>query len=135
MALRLIFEAEGKEVRLVRKQRIQTPAPAQATAVDSQHEGIYAELRNERGETLYQQVVSSQIESTVEVFSPDKSVHRIEAPDQKRTIVLTIPDEPEARSVVFLRGGSFSRGRLRTQTVSAPEELARFDLVDDERKP
>src|SRR5882724_12481815 len=103
MAFRLILESNGDELRLVRKTRVNMIAPAPSTDGNQRGPGVYAEVRNVRDETVYQTNLSAQLHATVEVFATDAPIQRVDAPEQKRVVVLVIPDPPDAHSLVLVR--------------------------------
>ena len=131
MALRVIVEVEGGQYRLIHAQHVDMPAPAAPVAGGAIGEGIYAELRDERDEPLAQRSLSGQLETAVEVFSPEGGARRVPAPDRKQTVMLVLPDDDlDARSLVFLRVPEPRRGRGRVAAEASddPQELARFTL-------
>jgi len=134
MAFRLIFESDGNEIRLIRKSRVDMIAPAPPTDADQRSPGVFAEVRNDRDETMYQTNVSAQLQPTVEVFAPDAPIERVDAPNQKRVVVIVIPDPPDARSLVLVRrGGEEAVGaeeHLLSEGVTIKHELVRIPLVD-----
>lgn len=132
MALRLIIETDGEHFRLVHKRHVDMIPPAPAAPVDPQREGVYAEVRNERDEPLYQQHLSAQLEPSMEVFSPDQSIHRVDVAQHKRTIMLVVPADAAARSLVFLQSRPSVGGRLRAEATAAPQELGRILLTDED---
>jgi len=132
MAFRLIFESDQGEIRLARRSRVEMLAPEQPAGMDQRGPGVFAEVRNDREETLYRANISSQLDPTVEVFAPDGSMQRVDAPGQTRVFVVITPDPPEARSLVVVRrGGEPQAGdeRVQTEAVTTEQELARVDLT------
>ena len=131
MALRVIVEVEGRDYRVIHAKRVEMPAPERPTAAAIAPQGIYAELRNERDEPLYQASLSTQLGGGMEVFSPEGSARRVNAGDGKQTVMLVLPDEADATSLVFLQApGPRDRDvrRIGTEALAEPEELARFAL-------
>jgi hypothetical protein len=74
MAFRLIFESDGGHVRLLRKNRVDMVAPAQAAETSRTAVGVFAEVRDDADETIYQIGMSPQLDPTREVFSPNAQV-------------------------------------------------------------
>lgn len=130
MAVRLILEAEGDRVRVVATRRVDMEAPA-APAEPTQAPGFYAELRDEREQTLYQANLSSQITRSVEVFAPGGEIRRVDAPDEKRVVMVVAPDLPDATSLVVVRRHEAGAGTLAMDQGADVEELARVDLTSD----
>jgi hypothetical protein len=129
MALRIIVEVVGNEVRLVHSSHVDMPAPARRTTSAATTEGMYVEMRDERNEARYQESISPQLEGGVEVFSPDGSARRIDVGDRKQTVMLVLPDDAAARSLVFLRTPVSPRGgAISAEGIAEPEEIARFPL-------
>ena len=136
MTLRLILESQGSEVRVVSARRVDMDAPASPPTTPSQAPGVYAEVRGPHDETLYQANLTTQLSPTVEVFSPDGSIQRVQAPDEKQLTVVVAPDVADAESIVVVRRSEAvetSTGQ-RVRSVSrdddAVEELIRIPLSD-----
>lgn len=127
MALRVIVEVDENGFHLKRAQHVDMPAPERPAVADVAREGVYAELRNEREEALYQHNLSAQLERGVEVFAPEGEARRVDVGARKQTLMFVLPDEAGARSLVFLRAPSRRRD-LATEAVEEPQELARFEL-------
>jgi hypothetical protein len=131
MALRIILQATGDEYRLLRKpQRVEMIVPP--APVETDPGGVYAELRDANDGTLYQHDISSRIAPTVEVFSEDGAIERVAVPARTRTIMLILPDDADARSLVVVRTPRFKGRGVRSESASEPEVLQRFSLIDDE---
>lgn len=135
MAFRLTFESEGGTIRLLRKRRVDMIVPDEPVPDGQRASGVFAELRNEREETLHEVDLSQQFEPTLEVFSPTGAMQRIDAPEEKRLVVVILPEPAEASSVVVVRRGGHGRvpgdRRIRSEAAGA-EELARVSLFDEE---
>ena len=133
MAIRLIFEAQGDELRLVRQGRVEMEAPGAPVANRSGAPGVYAEVRDALEQTLYQANLSSQMSSGVEAFSPEGAIQRVDAPAERKLFVVVAPDFADARSLVVVRrtaprATDGPHGRVRAE--SEPEqELMRVDLT------
>jgi len=71
-AVRLIFEYDGENVRLVSRQHVDmAPPPSDALDGFAGQKGFWAELRGADGGLLYRQVMHDPIRRDVEVFSDD----------------------------------------------------------------
>ena len=129
MALRVIVEVENGAFTLIDAQHVEMPAPAVPATDAPVAEGVYAELRNERDETLLQRSLEPQLESGAEVFAPYGAPRRVEGPPRKQTVMLVLPDDDiDAREIVFLRGAERGGARIANESVEQPRELARFAL-------
>jgi hypothetical protein len=134
MAFRLIFEAEGDEVRLVRKQRVEMDAPEQPAASDARALGVFAELRNRDEETLYQLNLSPQLDHGVEVFAPDAAIRRVDAPAEKRFVVVVVPEQEDANAVVLVRRSGETPSNavgIAGESAEGTRELARVSLEEE----
>jgi len=47
--------------------------------------------------------LSAQLHATVEVFAPDAPIQRVDAPSKSVLLCLSIPDPPDAHSLVLVR--------------------------------
>jgi hypothetical protein len=130
-AIRLMFEYEGDQVRLVERwsmEKVIPPSdPTDARAKRNQS-GFWVEVQGARNRTLYRLVRANPIETSVEVRTgdPDQPLAR-ETVDQPRgTFFVLVPDLPGAEDVVLYSSPVDSRdARAATQPA---RELARFDL-------
>jgi len=118
MAIRLIFETDGRAITLVRRQKVEMLVPEAPAAPRA---GIMAETRDVADQPLYQQSVDAQLEPSVEVFSPNGI--RREETGEKRMFMLILPDDANAKSLVFV--DATPRAGIAAE---ASRELARFDL-------
>lgn len=135
MAFRLIFEAQGNEIRLVRRERVDMLAPATTTDPAERRAGIYAEVLNDRKETLYQTNLSPQLDAGVEVFAPSGEVQRVDAPERRRIVMVVVPETPEAESLVVVKRASpfaASERVVNAESVETDEVLVRVSLTNDE---
>lgn len=128
MALRLIFEADGERVRVVRAQRVEMIAPELHTSDAAT--GVFAEMRDANESTLYRANLSPQLSRGMEVFSPDGAMTRIDAPERKQLAMLVVPDHEEATDVVVVRRGAALRGGGIRAEATSEEELDRMSLRD-----
>jgi hypothetical protein len=103
-AIRLTFEYDGDQVRLLSQQRVDmvVPASAPVTGFDG-HKGVWAELKDGQNRTLYRQVMHNPLRGDVEVFSDDpaRNVARHPTPQRKGVFVVLVPDTDEGREVVL----------------------------------
>lgn len=123
--LRLTFEYDGNNVRLIASQSVMMTLPASiAPHPEKNQSGFWYELRDANDRTLYGRVMESPIRFDAEVFSAEKeSIRRQEVLKPQGAFVLLVPDAPEADSIVLFGSSSAPK----TATLSA-KELARFKL-------
>ena len=130
--MRVIVEVEGNEYRLVHVGHVDMAAPAQPVQLEGASvtlEGDYAELRNDRDEALYQHSLG-QLGQGVEVFSSAGSARRVDVPPRKQTVMLVLPDEPAAESIVFMRAPVDATRRMTAEVAGGePREVACFALT------
>ena len=130
MAIRLIFETDGNEIRLLRKKRVDMEPPGSPQM--SAQSGIVAEMRDAEDHLLHQQPLGD-LEPGIEVFGPE-GVHREEMPGMNRTFMLVLPEHEAAASLVFVDAREREDGRFAATTHDAgPREIARFSLGEDEQ--
>jgi hypothetical protein len=126
-ALRLIFEYEGDEVRLVSQQRVAMLVPP-ADSVDSQEEetGFWFEVRDGDDRPIYRRSTRNPLRTHLEVFPPkDESFTHVEMPEPRGVFTLLVPDLEGAQTLALV--GSLP-GRERG--LAAAREIRRFDLTE-----
>ena len=73
----------------------------------------------------------------IEVFSPEGAIERVDAPAQRKVVVVVAPELADAKTLVVVkrgesRGSRLERGGVRTDSAPDEEqELARVDLTAD----
>ncbi|EME97960.1 hypothetical protein J7W19_28285 [Streptomyces mobaraensis NBRC 13819 = DSM 40847] len=137
-AVRLIFEYEGPDIRLVSRQRVDAappptddltgPHPTAATAGESEVKGFWVEVRDGRQRPLYRRVMHPPVRHDAEVFSDDaeRSLARVPVDEPKGTFAVLVP-EIEGADHVALVSSPLTPG----PTVAAAAEVARFSLTPD----
>jgi hypothetical protein len=121
-ALRLTFAYTGDEVTIVSQQHVDMLAPAgEAARIEPGQPGFWVELRDERGEVLYQQTLHHPVRHEAEVFSPEGSITTVPV-EPTGTFQVVVPDLPHASAVVV--HGSAGPGEAR---LAPSAELATFD--------
>lgn len=128
MPIRLVIETDGTEFRLVRRDRVEMTLPA-VVQPDAGGAGVVAELRGKAGKSLFRQSVSSQFDVGTEVFSPD-GMRRVDLPERKRVLVLLVPDDDPAESLVFLAPEPGSAKERRG--VAREREVGRISLASED---
>jgi hypothetical protein len=127
-ALRLTFEFEGEEIRLVNRQELQkrtAPSDPVEARANRNRSGFWIELQGARNRTLYRLVMDSPIERSVEVPTGNR-----EQPYRRHTVAhregmffAIVPDLPEAETVAI-----YSSPTDPAAAAERAREIARFDL-------
>jgi hypothetical protein len=139
-AIRLIFEYEGDEVRLVSQQ----PVDVAVTGFDLTRErrpGHYVEVRGARDDTLSRVRVPTDMVASAEVFpeEPGEPIVRVDVPEARGAFTVVVPASPAADhvSVVRVPTGPVEHSDLLHRVTAPPREhqartaaveLARFPL-------
>ncbi|MBZ4319244.1 hypothetical protein [Streptomyces huiliensis] len=141
-AVRLIFEYEGPDIRLVSRQRVdaappptddlsETTGPAGSDATDERPgvKGFWVELRDARQQPLYRRVMHPPVRYDAEVFSddPDRSLARVPVDEPKGAFAVLVPELADADHVALV-----SSPLAPGPTVAPAAEVARFALREDE---
>ena len=103
-AIRMTFEFDGGDVKLVSQQRVEMTLPASDPVQGHEgQKGFWYELRNAQNRTLFRRVAHPPMRPDVEVFSPDpnKTLSRQPAPNRKGVFVALVPDNAEGQDVVL----------------------------------
>ena len=130
-ALRLTFEYEGSDVKLVSSQKIEMILPPTHPLEGGDEEtGFWFTLSDAAGKAVYRRVVHNPIPLDKEVFSNDPknpSVHRAPVEKPKGTFVLLVPDIPQAQTLQL-----FSHPLKVTGRADTAREFARFNLGEQQ---
>lgn len=103
-ALRLLFEYEGDNVKLVSVQRLNMKAPPpQAPPPDTPGHGAWFELRDAQGKSMYRRGIHDLLSGDLEVLSDhaERPLARVRPAQKRGVFYLVVPDIPEARSVAL----------------------------------
>jgi hypothetical protein len=122
-AVRLVFEYEGRDVRMLWSEPVRVLAPP-TDRLDGydDHLGVWVEVRTADGLALHRRVLSGELGDTVEVFEPGRSSRREPARGRRGSFAVLVPDLADADHLSFLSAaGSAAR-------VEGATELARFPL-------
>lgn len=103
-AWRLTYAYDASGIRLVAQQRVATLAPPDDSALtETGRAGYWVEVRDQAGEALYRQVITSPFRTMAEVHSPDPARHPVHVPatTPEGAFQVLIPDLPGAHEVVL----------------------------------
>jgi hypothetical protein len=125
-ALRLTFEYEDSNVRLISRQSVEMVVPPSDAIQNYEgQKGFWYELRDEKDHTLYRRVIHNPIKFDVEVFydDPENPITRREVKQPRGTFFLAIPDLEQAVTLTL------HSSQLESKTaLQSAQEIARFDL-------
>jgi hypothetical protein len=129
-AIRLIFEYEGRRVRLLSRQRVDMLPPPSDPLVGEGQLGFWVDVRDAGGRVLHHQVMQDPVRGDVEAFSdePDVSVVRIPVSEPRGNFAVLVPALEAADHLALMSSAPAEGVALRAAT-----ELARFSLADDLR--
>lgn len=125
-SLRLTFEYEGREVRLIAQERVMKMSPP--SEIFQEYEGragFWYDVTDAQGHLLYRRAIQTPIRFDVEVFSNDPKVGivRRKLADPRGRFSLVVPDMPEATTLIF-----FSSPPEPEFAHEPAQEFARFEL-------
>jgi hypothetical protein len=132
-ALRLLFQYEGDDVKLVSVQPVKMLAPPpQALIPTCGERGSWFELRDREGKPLYRRAFENPMARDLEVLTedPERPLGRIKVERPSGTFFLVVPNVPEARKVLL------STSRLPQERVAGRAEavadraVQEFDLPE-----
>ena len=137
LSMRLIFEYDGDNVRLV----MQQPVDALVTGFDvsrTQREGFFVDTRDASGRTLARVPVRSAFQGSAEVFPerPGEPITRVtvDRPRGAFTVIVPVPHDADHVRVVQVTPAQPDAVLPTSRATSAPagaaqeRELARFPL-------
>jgi hypothetical protein len=120
VALRLTFQYEGDDVRLVSTQRVDMVVPpSEPVAGVDPPPGLQAEMRQADGTLLYRRALGHLLRSDVEVFSdePGRSIARAPVDRPSGAFVLVIPEVEAADHLALLDNAPEADARVRTTEI------------------
>lgn len=130
-AVRLVFDYEGDEVRLVSRQPVEMVVPPTdpISGLESAL-GSWVEVRSGQESTLYRRVIPGLFRNDTEVFSPDPqhSVSRAPLDVPAGTVSVVVPELDEADHIALL-SSIRPRGAQAVEEEGGPAaavEVARF---------
>jgi hypothetical protein len=103
-ALRLTFKVAGGKARLAKSERLEMICPPQVGPPPEagKHGGFWVEVRDPDGRVLFHRLLHVPLADSVETYSPDGSIERVERVPQKSTFEVLIPDYGEAVTLAFM---------------------------------
>lgn len=132
-ALRLTFEYEGSNVKLVSKQKVEMILPPTQSLTGHENQtGFWFMLSNAQGTPVYRRAVHNPIAYDREIFSNNPehpSVQRVPVAEPKGTFILLVPDVQEAKTIQLFSHPLNPAGR-----GLAASEFARFDIASEPDK-
>ncbi len=132
-ALRLTFEYEGSNVKLVSTQSVEMILPPTQPLESPQDQtGFWFTLSNSQGKPVYRRAIHNPIAYDREVFSNDPkhpSIQRVPVNEPKGTFVVLVPDVQDARTVQL-----FSHPLNPAGHGQPAREFARFNITPEQIK-
>jgi hypothetical protein len=130
-ALRLTFNYEGSDVKLVSTQSVDMILPpSHPLEAKAEQSGFWITLSNSDGKAVYRRILHNPISYHREVFSndpADPSVQQVPVAKPKGTFVILVPDLADARTLQL-----FSYPEGRAGRGLAARELARFAIKQEQ---
>lgn len=137
-AVRLIFEYEGDQVKLVSQQPVDMTVTG-ADLAQTNFPGYYVETRDPQGKTLSRIVAHHAFSTSTEVFPEEhgKPITRVEMPQAKGafTVISPLPANADHVSVVQIVAGKAVKALPSAPTTSPAEgaaevkEIASFKIT------
>jgi hypothetical protein len=124
-ALRLTFEYDGDDVKLVGTQRLQKVVPPMIgdPPEEGRHSGEWIQIHDADGRQLFTRLLNDPLRTRVEVHDPDTGPYIVTGPPGQGTFDVLVPDLPGAAAVVLYASPAPEREALRPA-----RRIARFDL-------
>ena len=131
-AVRLIFEFDGDQIRLVSQQMVDMVV----TGLDlarAQHPGVYVDVRDSIGRTLARVPARGALAASAEIFPehPSEPIVRMEVAKPKGAFTVVVPAPAEASQVTVVRiVTAHPEARLPAgDAMSVSANLATFPLL------
>lgn len=124
-AIRLTFSYKGTAIKLVSQDKVEKILPP-STKI-SNRSGFWYEVADDKQNVLYQRIISSPIQTDVEVFSNEskESIMRQKVSNIQGVFSILIPDFPEARTF-SLFSSPIENGEIAIQ--KAATKIFQMDL-------
>jgi hypothetical protein len=130
-AVRLIFEYDGDDVRLVSEHPVEMVV-AETDAVRPRSPGYYVDARDAAGRTVARVEAHAAFAGSMEVFPerPDEPITRVDAPNRGAfTVVIPAPENADRVALVRVARGRAAASDARAQPGSQDvTDLASFPL-------
>ena len=136
-SMRLIFEYEGENIRLVSQQPVDV-AVTGFDVIPDQREGYYVDTQDASGRTLARVPARGAFQSSVEVFPerPGEPIVRVDVAQPRGAFTVVVPVKPNADHVRVVHvtpvqpGVVLPTAPVTSKPPGGPEEreLARFPL-------
>jgi hypothetical protein len=129
-AIRLIFEYDGDEVRLVSRQRVDMFVPPTDELEGYEgRQGVWVEIRGADGSTLHRRVLHDPVRRDVEVFSEDPAQSIMRSPVERPagTFFVIVPDLAGADHLALMNSRPGPPG-----SRAAATEMLRVPLGSDQ---
>ena len=137
-AMRLIFEYEGDEVRLVSQQPVEMVIPG-ADLSELSHSGYYVETKDSGGKALFRTKAHNAFSTSTEVFPEEKGkpITRVDLPKAKGafTVITPLTTNTDHVSVMQIKPGRPGEEVTISNTTSPVEdaeeikEIASFKIT------
>jgi hypothetical protein len=131
--LRLVFEYEGRDVRLLSAERVaMTPPPSHELEAGEGATGFWYEVRDPDERTLYRRITENPVRMSTEVLTDDRErpLAREPVSEPRGHFVLHVPDVEEAATLLLVGSRPEDEPAAR-----AAEVLGRFDLRQQPGRP
>jgi hypothetical protein len=128
-AVRLIFQYEGRQLRLLSREQIDMLAPpTDLLAGHESYQGFWVEVRDPDGLVLHRRIMPDPMKAAVEVFSnePGASLRQVPVNQPQGTFAVLVPELEHADHLAIMRSAV---GEGEQRTTLAATELARFPLT------
>jgi hypothetical protein len=139
LGIHLVFAYDTDGIQLTaRIPGALTVAPSDDVTAEPPATAIAAELRTAKDVPTFRRVVHDAIPPTIEVFDPDRGVHRLPRPRESGAFAVVVPDDERARDVVLVAGARGVPPELRFAPApgarARAREIARFSFRGDEHE-
>ena len=124
-AVRLTFEYDGDEVRLVGQQPVDAVPLAGDEPAAGEESGFAVEVRAGDGRVLHRRVLNEPMHASAEVFSPEPgaNITRVAKTEDRGTFTVLVPALPDADHVALLAPPGHRQG-----LAGPASEVRRFRL-------
>lgn len=139
-AIRLIFEYEGDEVRLISQHPVET-AFTDPGVSQVEHAAYYVDTRNASGQTLSRVKAHGAFMTSAEVFPEQhgEPITRVDVPNRKGAFTVVAPAHDDTDHVAVLKtparvvAATGAEGVSPDSAAAEVQEIASFPLSDEIR--